>query len=86
MTKANGRRMETGHPVSADVTVLHGDTVRFVTESGRCQFEVKMVDEDAIEIIGIETYYGGKRLLGPNIVIEPRSAVAAIVRSKPYSE
>ena len=48
--------IETGHPVSADVEQVPGNTVRFVTEDGRAMFEVSCgKDGRSIEVRGVES-------------------------------
>ena len=78
------RTIQTGHPVSCDVELVVGDTVRFVAPDGRCQFEVRFLDDDGIEVRGVDTYKAGERLVGCAVTVEPRSANEVHVRSVPY--
>lgn len=80
----DGRTIQTGHPVSNNVEVIPGDTVRFVAPDGRCQFEVRFLDDDGIEVRGVSIYRAGERLVGPSLTIEPRVPNEIHVRSVSY--
>jgi len=78
------RTIQTGHPVSNDAEVVPGNTVRFVAPDGRCQFEVRFLDDDGIEVRGVDTYKAGEQLVGCAVTVEPRTANEVHVRSVPY--
>ena len=66
--------IETGHPVTADVRKLEATTVRFVTEDGRCMFEVtagkdgRSIDVMAVEMTKIDgTIYEARLMVLPNV-------------------
>lgn len=77
------RTIQTGHPVRRDVEVVSGNFVRFVSPDGECQFEVRFLDDDGIEVRGVDSYMAGGQLVGCALSVEPRCSNVVHVRSVP---
>lgn len=79
--------METGHPVTADVKCIDGDSIRFVTEDHRTMLEVKIIKSGrGIEVRGVEVTKDGSELLSGNIDVRPRANNCVEIRMRPYKE
>ena len=79
--------IETGHVVTADVRQIAGHTVRFVTEDGRCAFEVRAgKDGRSLEIRGVECIKAGGVLYCEALQVRPHASNSVTVSNIPYDE
>ncbi len=75
-------KIETGHPVSADVAPVAGDRVRFVTDDGRTIFEVTCgKDEHSIDVRGVNTFKVGKVVYDGCLDIRPQCGNAVSIQA-----
>ena len=79
--------IESGHPVTADVEQVAGNSVRFVTEDGRTMFEVRAGDDGrSIEVRAVEVTKHGGVIYDGMLLIEPRSANGVNLRTAKYRD
>jgi acyl-CoA thioesterase len=78
-------RIETGHPVTADVVKLDAQFVRFVTDNGRCMFEVHACrDGRSIEVRCVETTKVDGVIYNNLMAVEPDSSNGVTIRTRLY--
>jgi hypothetical protein len=72
--------IESGHPVSGDVAQIGGHLVRFVTEDGRCMFEITIGnDGTSIDVRGVGTTKVDGVLYSEKIHVRPIASNAMTV-------
>lgn len=77
--------IQSGHPVTCDVAAVPGRFVRFVTEDGRCMFEVGADDSGrGIEVRGVEVCKVGGVVYSESLSVEPNSSNGVTIRTKEY--
>ena len=82
-----GLKIESGHPVRADVQPVAGTRVRFVTDDGRTMFEVCVGrDGRSIELRAVDTTTHGDELYDIWLLVQPVSANTVLVRTAKYVE
>ena len=80
-------RIESGHPVTADVKAVEGKAVPFVTGDGRTMFEVRSGDDgQSIEVRAVEMTKHNGRIHSNHLLIEPRYANGVTVRAPIYQQ
>jgi hypothetical protein len=79
--------IETGHPVTADVKKLDAKVVRFVTDDGRCMFEVTAgTDGRSIEVRAVETAKVGGTIYKNLLDVRPNVANSVTILTRRYDE
>lgn len=77
-------RLQTGHPVTADVGNVAGDRFRFVDAEDRTVFEV-VCEDGYLEIRAVEFHTIGEAIHGGGITIHPRAGNSIEVRTPFYA-
>jgi hypothetical protein len=78
-------KIETGHPITGDVKLVEATGVRFVTDEGRCLFEVAcMEDGHSIEITANDMCKVDGVIYDRVITVRPRYSNQIIVGLVPY--
>ena len=83
--KTTKLRIQTGHPVTADVQEIKADRIRIVDENERCLFEVSLQD-GYIEIQQIDHHILNDAIYGGGIVVAPRACNQIEVRTPFYAK
>ena len=80
-------RIETGHSVTNDVSVVDGNNVRFVTDDGRTMFEVRWEkDGRSIEVRAVECCRVGDVLYAGLLDLRMRYANSVKVMVRDYED
>ena len=77
-------RLQTGHPVTADVKNIEGDRFRFVDAEDRTVFEV-VCEDGYLEIRAVEFHTIGNSVHGGGITICPRAGNSVEVKTPFYA-
>ena len=78
-------RIETGHPITKDVHVVPGKTVRFVAGDGRTMFEVSaMKDGKSLEVRAVENVRVEGVLFSTSLNVKPRFENCVLVTVDEY--
>ena len=79
--------IETGHPLTVDVKKLDAKAVRFVTDDGRCMFEVTTgKDGRSIEVRAVETTKVGGAIYESLLDVRPNVANSVTILTRRYEE
>lgn len=78
-------QLETGHPVTADVTRITGDIFRFVN-GGRTVFEIACLPDASLEIRSVEFHTVGDNILGGGMTISPKAGNSIIISTPFYAK
>ncbi len=78
-------RIESGHPVTADVRKIEGRAVRFVSDDGKTVFEViANADGTSIEVRSVEAFKVDGQIYGGLLDVRPVCANVVEVRARRY--
>jgi len=80
-------RIETGHAITRDVSVVRGKRVRFVDDNGHTVFEVVWNDDGrSIDVRGVETTGSGEECYGPYLDLRMQCANVVTVMARPLND
>lgn len=78
-------QLETGHPVTADVTQIAGDRFRFVN-GGQTVFEIVCLPDASLEIRSVEFHTVGDNILGGGMTISPKAGNSIVISTPFYAK
>lgn len=78
--------IESGHPVIGDVAKVDGNFVRFVTDTGRVLFEVRIASDRSIEVRAIEMTKIDGKLFDARVLVSPAYSNSVIISTAQYEE